>query len=118
MERVSGRNGRMVTPVYDMQKGVTDWAALDAIKLEKLKKQVHRVYDQSPFHKARFDEVGFRPEMLKSLSDLKHLPLMDKNQERESQAESQAAGITPLGSHIVCDPRDVIRISSTSGTTG
>jgi phenylacetate-CoA ligase len=108
----------MGTPLYDMQKGITDWAALDAIKLEKLKKQVHRVYDQSPFHKARFDEVGFRPEMLKSLSDLKHLPFMDKNQERASQAESQAAGITPLGSHIVCDPRNVIRISSTSGTTG
>ena len=68
----------MGTPLYDMQKGITDWAALDAIKLEKLKKQIHRVYDQSPFHKARFDEVGFRPEMLKSLSDLKHVPFMTR----------------------------------------
>ncbi len=108
----------MGTPVYDMNKGITDWSELESIKLKKLQKQLRRVYDQSPFHKARFDAAGFRPEMMKSLSDLKHLPFMDKNQERESQAESQAAGITALGDHIVCDPRDVVRISSTSGTTG
>lgn len=108
----------MTQPLYDMQKGFTDRAALKELQLAKLQKQMHRIYDQSPFHRARFDEVGFRPEMLKTLADLRHLPFMDKTQERASQAESQEKGITSLGMHIVCDPKDVIRISSTSGTTG
>lgn len=108
----------MAKSVYDRERGFTDRAALEAIKLEKLKKQIHRIYDQSPFHKARMDEAGVRPDMLKTLADLRHLPFMDKNIERAAQAESQAAGISALGSHIVCDPRQVQRISSTSGTTG
>ena len=108
----------MNTSVFDTEKGFTDRKALDAIKLEKLKKQLERVYDQSSFHKERFDAEGFRPDHLKTLADLRHAPFMDKSVERQSQAESQAERTTALGRHIVCDPKDVVRISSTSGTTG
>ncbi|WP_169546100.1 phenylacetate--CoA ligase family protein [Sneathiella aquimaris] len=104
--------------IYHMEQGFTDRRALEELKLGKLKKQIQRVYDNSPFHKERFDLVGFRPEMLKRPEDLKDVPFFDKNQERASQAESQKKGLTALGMHIACDPRDVQRISSTSGTTG
>ncbi|MCP4960418.1 MAG: phenylacetate--CoA ligase [Actinomycetia bacterium] len=104
--------------LYGMDTGFADRQALDEAKLAKLKTQLRRVYDQSRFHGDRFDAVGFDPGRLQTLDDLKHAPFMDKIQERASQAESQAAGITSLGMHIVCDPRDVVRISSTSGTTG
>jgi phenylacetate-CoA ligase len=108
----------MSSALYDPVKGFTDRVALEALKLEKLKKQIAHICERSPYQRARFDKAGFRPEHLETLADLRHVPMMDKQLERESQAESQAKGISSLGMHIVCDPKDVIRISSTSGTTG
>ena len=90
----------MTGALYDMNRGFTDRAALDAVKLDKLQRQLARVYDLSPWHKIRFDAAGFRPEMLKTLDDLRHVPLMDKNDERASQAESQEKGLTGLEHHF------------------
>lgn len=112
------KTGRMSHDIYDMERGFDDRNALEALKLAKLQKQMKRVYEQSEFHRQRFDDAGVRPDMIKTLGDLRHVPFMDKHIERESQAESQRQRLTSLGMHIVCDPRDVIRISSTSGTTG
>ncbi|MEY8828904.1 phenylacetate--CoA ligase family protein [Sedimentitalea sp. XS_ASV28] len=108
----------MNNSLYHPEKGFTDRAALEAVKLDRLQKQVHRIYGQSEFHRARLDKAGFHPDMIRSLDDLRHIPFMDKKLERKSQEESQARGLTCLGMHTVCDPADVIRISSTSGTTG
>ena len=38
------------------------------IQLEKLKKTVKWVYEKVPFYRNNFDEVGFKPEDLKTLA--------------------------------------------------
>lgn len=103
---------------YSNERGFDTGADFEAYKLQKLRAQLSRVYEQSAFHKKRFDEAGVRPEAIKSFADLAAVPFMDKSVERESQRLSQEQDGHALGQHIVCDPRDVIRISSTSGTTG
>ena len=89
-----------------------------ALQLEKLKRQLTRVYEASPYYKAKFDRAKVHPDKLRSLEDLRYFPFFDKEEERRSQEESKRRFRHPLGMHITCDPKKVIRISSTSGTTG
>jgi len=88
------------------------------LQLEKLKKQLIRVYEESSYYKTKFDNSGVNPYKLKSLEQYADYPFFDKEEERCSQEESKRQLGHPLGMHITCDPRKVIRISSTSGTTG
>ena len=89
-----------------------------ALQLEKLKRQLERVYTQSPYYKAKFDKARVDPAKLTSLDDIRHFPFFDKEEERASQHASKEQFKNPLGMHVTCDPKKVIRISSTSGTTG
>lgn len=95
-----------------------DAAELTALKVAKLRTQFTRVYEQSPYIKARFDAARVDPYAFRSLDQLADYPLFDKDLERESQEESRERHGHPLGMHIACDPRDVVRVSSSSGTTG
>jgi len=88
------------------------------LQLEKLTRQLTRVYEQSPYYKAKFDRAKVHPSKLRSIEDLRHFPFFDKDEERASQDASKRRFHHPLGLHITCDPKKVIRISSTSGTTG
>lgn len=91
---------------------------LEALQLEKLKKQLMRVYDNSPYYKAKFDKAGVNPHQLSSLEEFHTYPTFDKYEERESQLQSQEQEGHPLGMHLTCDIRDVNRMSASSGTTG
>ncbi|MFQ5792825.1 MAG: phenylacetate--CoA ligase family protein, partial [Acidobacteriota bacterium] len=88
------------------------------LQLAKLRKQLIRVYEASPYYKDKFDKAKVDPYKLRSLEDYRHYPFFDKEEERLSQEESRRRFRHPLGMHITCDPEKVIRLSSTSGTTG
>ena len=89
-----------------------------ALQLEKLKRQLVRVYEESPYYKTKFDKAKVDPAKLGSLDEIRHYPFFDKDEERASQEQSKEQFRHPLGMHVTCDPKKVIRISSTSGTTG
>lgn len=108
----------MTVRLYNPAMELLDRASLRALQLQKLRKLVVRVYEQSPYYKAKFDAAGVNPYKLKSLEDYKHYPFFDKDEERISQERSKAELGHPFGLHITCDPRLVNRISSSSGTTG
>ncbi|GMR23956.1 MAG: AMP-binding protein [Acidobacteriota bacterium] len=91
---------------------------MQALQLEKLKRQLARVYAESPYYKSKFDKAKVDPAKLGSLDEIRHYPFFDKDEERASQEQSKEQFRHPLGMHITCDPKKVIRISSTSGTTG
>lgn len=93
-------------------------AELETLQLAKLKRQLLRVYNESPYYRAKFDRAGVDPERFRSLAQYRDYPYFDKDEERRSQEESKLRAGHCLGMHITCDPRLVIRISSTSGTTG
>jgi phenylacetate-CoA ligase len=79
----------------------------------KLKRQLSYVPECSPFYRRKVDEAGFDAARVGDVSDLLHAPFTRKEELRESQIESP-----PLGEHAAADMREVVRVHSSSGTTG
>jgi phenylacetate-CoA ligase len=78
-----------------------------------MKHQISYAWERSPFYRRRWQEAGVSPDTLKSLSDLRLFPVVQKSDLREAQA---SAG--PFGDYLCIDPSEVSRIHGTSGTTG
>jgi phenylacetate-CoA ligase len=81
---------------------------LEQLQLERLESTLNRVYKNVPFYRKKFDEIGFNPDDLRSLDDLKRLPFTAKNDLRENYPYGLFA--VPL--------REVVRVHASSGTTG
>jgi phenylacetate-CoA ligase len=71
------------------------------------------VWDRSLFYQEKFQGAGVELSEIKGLEDLSKLPFTEKGELRESLASSP-----PLGKHAATDMATVIRVYSTSGTTG
>ncbi len=81
---------------------------IEQVQLEKLKKQVKHAYDNVPMYKRKFDDLGLRPEDIKTLKDVAKVPFTVKNDLRDHY---------PYG--ILAVPLDEVnRIHASSGTTG
>jgi phenylacetate-CoA ligase len=80
---------------------------LRACQLEGLKRSVAQAA-KSPYYTAKFKESGIEPGDIKSLSDVKRLPLTTKEDLRLSY---------PTGMLSV-EPENVLRMHTSSGTTG
>jgi phenylacetate-CoA ligase len=86
---------------------------LRGLQEEKLRKQIEYVYKKSKFYQRKFKEIGLAPGDIRSIRDLKKVPFTTKDELRESQEMNP-----PLGSHAAVDMKKIIRIHSSSGTTG
>ena len=86
----------------------SDRKKIEDIQLERLRHMACKAYENVPFYKKRFDESGIKPEMIKSLSDLKNLPFTTKEELRDNY---------PFG--LFAEPmKNVVRLHASSGTTG
>jgi phenylacetate-CoA ligase len=85
-----------------------DREELEQLQLERLESTISRVYRNVPFYRKRFDEIGFDPDDLRSLADLRRLPFTGKRDFRDNHPYGLFA--VPL--------RDVVRVHASSGTTG
>ena len=81
---------------------------LENIQSERLVKTVKRVYDNVSAYRKRMDEIGLKPEDIRSIKDLNKLPFTYKQDLRDNY---------PYGL-FACDMKDVVRIHASSGTTG
>jgi len=81
---------------------------LAQLQIERLQLTLNRVYRNVAFYKTLFDEKKINIEEIKSLKDLTKLPFTTKEDLRQSYPYDMFA--VPL--------RDIVRIHSTSGTTG
>ena len=80
---------------------------LKALQLERLQKTVRHCMN-SPFYQEKFQELGIKPEDIKTLDDVQKLPFTSKEDLRENY---------PFG--LACVPlKDCVRLHSSSGTTG
>ena len=94
--------------VFDVQNETMPRDELECLQLARLKYLVQKVYHNVPFYNQKFREIGIRPENVKSISDLKHLPFTEKQDLRNNY---------PFGLFAV--PREsVVRVHVSSGTTG
>ena len=80
---------------------------LKALQLERLQKTVRHCMN-SPFYQKKFQELGIKPEDIKTLDDVQKLPFTSKEDLRENY---------PFG--LACVPlKYCVRLHSSSGTTG
>ena len=92
---------------------------VERVRLRRLRKQLKYCYIHSEFYKRKFDQVGFLPEDIKTWDDFRKIPpLMDKEDERESQRESIERFGHPFGIHLCCPPEKIVMAKTTGGTTG
>lgn len=78
------------------------------LQSSKLAGMVRRMYDNVPFYKKKFDEIGLEPGDIKTVDQLKDLPFTTKNDLRDNY---------PFGLFTV-PQNDVVRLHASSGTTG
>lgn len=78
------------------------------VQLENLKETVLRVYSLVPFYKDKFDKLGIKVDDINSLEDIQKLPFTKKKDLRDNY---------PYGLFAV-DMDEIVRIHSSSGTTG
>lgn len=80
----------------------------EELQLERLKRTVERVYENVPFYRKKFDEIGVKPHHIKNLKDIRLLPFTTKDDLRENY---------PYGLFTVPLSK-IVRIHASSGTTG
>ena len=81
---------------------------LEQLQLERLQSTLYRVGTHVPFYKKKFDELKFNYDDVRSLDDLRRLPFTVKQDLRDNYPYGLFA--VPL--------RDVVRVHSSSGTSG
>ena len=86
---------------YDIER-------LRALQLAKLQETVRHAYRETTYYRRLFDEIGFRPEDLRSTADLKRLPILTKDTVRRQQSEFLAQSLK--------DAR--LSVFKTGGSTG
>ncbi len=85
----------------------------------KLRVQLKYCHDNSSFYRKKFRDAGASVEDIKTISDLRKLPIfLTKDVERESAAESLEKHGHPFGMHLCCPVENLTLVGTTSGTTG
>ncbi len=80
----------------------------------RLRRLVHYAYDNSPFYRKKFDEIGLEPGDIKTIEDFKtKIPLTDKSDFLATQIEDP-----PYGSVFSRSMDAIVHHAETSGTTG
>ncbi|MBU1902902.1 MAG: phenylacetate--CoA ligase family protein [Proteobacteria bacterium] len=85
----------------------------------KLPAQLKYCYDNSEFYRQKFDDAGARPEDIRTMEDLRKLPVfMVKDDERKSAEASLEKYGHPFGLHLCAPVENLYLTGTTSGTTG
>lgn len=83
------------------------------LQLSRLLEQINYLWDKSPFYREKWEKSGFYPGKLRTLEDIRYIPILMKEEIRESQEKNP-----PYGMMQVPGRGPFIRIGMTSGTTG
>jgi phenylacetate-CoA ligase len=94
--------------IFNPEYECMDREALRALQLRRLQTTVAWVHERVPYYRRRLDDLGLRPRDIRSLDDVRRLPFTDKDALRDTY---------PFGMFAV-DLEQVVRVHSSSGTTG
>jgi phenylacetate-CoA ligase len=100
--------------IYDPEIETRDPKEQFKIDSQQFTKQIEYLFENSAFYQKKLREAGFQnAKDVGSLENLSELPFTEKDELRKSQLDAP-----PFGAHLACDPRQLSRVYSTSGTTG
>ena len=88
-------------------------ASLRRLQEERLQKQLDHVFAHSALYRKKLAASGLRRQELTRPEDLVKLPVTTKDEVRRSQEEAP-----PFGDLVAADLTDVVRMHTSSGTTG
>ena len=94
--------------IWNPKMECADRETIRQMQLEGLKKTVKTCYERVPLYKKKFDAIGLRPEHIKTLKDIRHIPFTTSDDLKENY---------PFGMFAV-EKEKVIRLHGSSGTTG
>ncbi|MDO4851672.1 MAG: AMP-binding protein [Actinomycetota bacterium] len=97
---------------YDPEIECLPRPQLEELQLGYLKDELRFAYDNCPYYKRTWDELGLSPE-ISSLKDLERFPFISKATERETQ------GVGSFFGELCGVPEDeVVYMATSSGSTG
>lgn len=94
--------------IWNKEMECADRKTIRELQLERLKHSVQYCYDNVPHYKKKFDEIGLKPEHIKTLKDIEKIPFTTKEDLRENY---------PYGMFAVPMSK-IVRVHGSSGTTG
>ncbi len=94
--------------IWNKEAECADRKKIRELQLERLKHSVQYCYDNVPHYHKQFDEIGLKPEHIKTLKDIEKIPFTTKDDLRENY---------PYGMFAV-PMKQVVRVHGSSGTTG
>ena len=90
------------------------WAEQLELDDRSYRAQVEYLFERSPFYREKLADAGVASAAAAGgLGEIAQLPLTDK-----SELKATASAENPFGFHFAADPSEIVRIYSTSGTTG
>lgn len=98
----------MQNTIWDPQHECMTREEMEQLQLERLQATLNRAYKNVTCYRSKFNDLGIVPEDINSLADLSKLPFTTKEDLRLNYPYGMFA--VPL--------REVVRIHSSSGTTG
>jgi len=94
--------------IWDTKWECAERTAIRSAQLDRLKQTVEYVYKRVPLYKTKMDALGVGPSDIRCLEDVRLLPFTTKADFRDNY---------PFGMFAV-KPQELIRVHSSSGTTG
>jgi len=98
---------------FDPEIETMDRKDLEAIQFRRLKLQLRRCFRDSEFYRQKFKEAGIKPEDIRCLDDVIHLPFVTKPELRDEQQV-----YPPFGRFTVAPPDTWGELHPSTGTTG
>jgi phenylacetate-CoA ligase len=100
--------------MFEPEVETRPWSEQRSIDERSYRQQLAYLFGRSRFYRDKLERAGIRSAAAAGgLADLTRLPLTDKRELRESRAPGD-----PIGAHLAAAPEELVRIYSTSGTSG
>jgi phenylacetate-CoA ligase len=84
------------------------------LQLKKFKQIFKWGYEKSRFHRSLYEKAGIKPDDIRSLDDIRHVPTVEKSMMRDIQRKEPF----PYGDALCVPLDEVSEYHQTSGTTG
>lgn len=94
--------------IWDSENECRPRAEIEALQLGRLQETVARAYERVPFYRQAMETKGIRPSDIRSLEDVRLLPMTTKEDFRRNYPYGLFA--VPL--------KEIVRLQASSGTTG
>jgi phenylacetate-CoA ligase len=100
--------------MLDAEVEARPWDEQLALDDGSYRTQLAYLFERSPFYREKLTAAGFSSaEAAGGLGDIAELPLTEKSELRATWTPEN-----PIGAHLSAAPSEIVRIYSTSGTTG